>query len=70
MNEVSVESGHMRQKRPFSSRFNGNSMRTDDHRVALAGYFEMMLNALIKWRLPFPTKGAAHKKYPLLVHGE
>lgn len=59
----SVESGHTRQKRSFSSRLNGNSMRTDDHRVALAGYLQMMLDALIKWRLPFPMKGAAHKKY-------
>lgn len=58
MNEVSVESGG----ETIFLRGSMETTRTDDHRVALAGYLEMMLDALIKWRLPFPVKGAARKK--------
>jgi len=72
VNEILVESGHTGERRSFSSQLNGDSMRTDDHRVALAGYLEMMLDGLIKWRLPFSTKEAARKKCrsPRLIHGE
>lgn len=40
-------------------------MRTGDHRVVLASYLEMMLGALIKWRLPFPGERAARQKMPV-----
>lgn len=63
------------EKRIFLCSWMENCSRTGDHRrVPLASYLEMMLGALIKWRLPFSAKGAAGKKcrrFPFsLVHGE
>lgn len=45
------------------SQLNEDSSRTNDYRVPLADYLEMMLRALIKWHLPFPVKRAAREEY-------